>query len=315
MTEMSRKRKREGPQFIKYFGPVLQALRDNDASARPKEVYDWIIENLEIPEDELAKTNKNGQSNFENKVAFARFYLSKAGYIDGSTRGVWALTDKGRSAHFDERTALKVFDEVQSVWSRRGRPIVEDEDTDAAPDDDAPITTGDGLDADYLNLKEAQEQLAEALQGMSPKGFEEFRARIFRTLGFENVLIRGGSGDGGIDGLGELLVNRFLRTRVAFQCKKYGDASPITPERIRDFRGAIAGRVDRGIFLTTSRFTKAASEEARRENATPIELIDLSQIIEILIAEKVGVVERKALAIDGEFFLQYCERKKDGKGD
>ena len=266
---MARKRKREGPNFVRYFGPVLQAIRAHDASARPKEVYDWIIENVGVSEEELAKTNKNGQSNFENKVAFARFYLSKAGYIDGSTRGVWALTEKGRDAHIDDRTALEVFDEVQSRWSRRRRTSTND-DLDLAPAEDAPIASEEDFDGEYLNLEQAQEQLAEALRKMSPKGFEEFCARIFRTLGFENVVIRGGSGDGGIDGLGELLVNRFLRTRVAFQCKKYQDGSPVTPERIRDFRGAIAGRVDRGIFLTTSRFTKAASDEARRENVTPI---------------------------------------------
>lgn len=140
---------------------------------------------------------------------------------------------------------------------------------------------------------------------MSSKGFEEFCARILRTIGFENVNTRGGSGDAGIDGVGELLVNRFFRTRIAFQCKKYQDSSPITPDKIRDFRGAIAGRVDRGIFLTTSRFTKAAIEEAQRDNAIPIELVDLSTIIEIMLDARIGVVERRALSILPEFFKQY----------
>lgn len=103
---MAKRRERKGPEFIKYFGPVLQALKENDASARPKEVYDWIISNLNIPDEELQKTNKNGQSNFENKVAFARFYLSKVDYIDGRTRGVWALTEKGRSESITPEKAL-----------------------------------------------------------------------------------------------------------------------------------------------------------------------------------------------------------------
>jgi len=92
---MGRKERTRGPDFVRFFGPVIEALKEKDASARPSEVYDWIIENLKISENELSKTNKNGKSNFENKVAFARFYLTKAGFIDGSTRGVWALTEKG----------------------------------------------------------------------------------------------------------------------------------------------------------------------------------------------------------------------------
>lgn len=128
---------------------------------------------------------------------------------------------------------------------------------------------------------------------------------MLRSLGLENVRTQGGAGDRGIDGIGELVVNRFYRTRVAFQCKKYNDANAITPEKIRDFRGAILGRVDRGIFITTSRFTKAALDEAQRENVIPIETIDVSSLIDIILDEKFGVSEAIALKIDRTLFIQY----------
>jgi restriction system protein len=304
---MTRTRTRKGPEFMKYFGPVLDAVKENDASARPKEVYDWIIANCNVPEEELEKTNKNGRSNFENKIAFARFYLVKAGYLDGDTRGVWALTEKGRAASIDRHLAMEIFDDVQARFRKRADAPIPDPDEDA-PDDDAIIRADANEEDAYLNLSEAQEQISLALHSMTSKGFEEFCARILRTLGFENVTIRGGTGDGGIDGFGELLVNRFMRTKVAFQCKKYGDGSSVGPEKIRDFRGAIAGRVDRGVFLTTSRFTKAASEEARRDNATPIELVDLPRLIDIVIEERIGVTERRSIKVDAGFFAQYAER-------
>lgn len=300
---------RSGPDFVRFFDPVLQALKANDASARPQEVYEWIIENLNVSDQELQKTNKNGRSNFENKVAFARFYLVKAGYLDGSTRGVWALTESGRETSLDRQAALEVFDYVQKNFGAQTDNHRTTNDAEAAPDDDSPIS-GDADSVDeYLNLQEVQTELVALLRGMSDKGFEEFCARILRSIGFENVKTLGGSGDGGIDGIGELLVNRFLRTRVAFQCKRYGEGAAITPDKVRDFRGAIAGRVERGIFITTSRFTKASVAEAQRDNVTPVELIDLSALIDILVGEKIGVDERKALRINRNLFSQYSDRK------
>lgn len=198
-------------------------MKANNASGRPSEVYDWIISKRHISEAELAKTNRNGRSNFENKVAFARFYLTKAGYIDGSTRGVWALTEKGRQASLDESAALKIFDEAPAVLGKGNRKEDVPDTNQIAPDDDAVIVATDiGNDIDvgeFYNLSESQVAIADTLKSMSPKGFEEFCARIFRTMGFENVKVQGGASDRGIDGTGELLSNRFLRTRLAFHAR------------------------------------------------------------------------------------------------
>jgi restriction system protein len=300
-----RNQNRSGPDFVRFFQPILNALRENDASARPKEVYDWIIENLDISDEELQRTNKNGRSNFENKVAFARFYLVKSGYLDGKTRGVWALTEKGRSIDITPELALQIFDEVQEKnFSKQARDSAS-QVAESAPDDDSLLSEDGEDDSEYLNIDEVREVLLSHIRRMSAKGFEEFCARLLRSMGLENVKTQGGAGDRGIDGTGELLVNRFLRTRVAFQCKKYGDANSITPEKIRDFRGAISGRVDRGIFITTSRFTKAALEEAQRENVIPIEIVDVSRLLDLVIEEKFGVSEAIALRLDERFFSQY----------
>jgi len=201
---------------------------------------------------------------------------------------------------------LQIFKEVQAQWGSRAGEPDEGADIETAPDDDSAVKLNLIEVDEYLNHNEVQKSIAEALFRMSPKGFEEFRARILRSTGFENVTTTGGSGDGGIDGIGDLLIGRFVRTRVAFQCKKYQETTSIAPEKIRDFRGAISGRVERGIFMTTSRFSRAAIEEARRVNTIPIELVDLERLISIIIEEKIGVHERRALEFDRNFFDQYC---------
>lgn len=298
---------RRGPDFIRFFQPVLDALKEKDSSATPREVCDWIIDNLKISDEEIAKTNKNGQSNFENKVAFARYYLTVEGLLDGNTRGVWSLTEKGRRADLSHADALKIFDAV----SKKQKNAKESSNTanKGSSSKNAEQDESDLLEQDpeFDWQQETRRFLREHLLDMSANGFEEFSAYLLRRLGLDNVQAQGGSGDQGIDGVGELKVSRFMRTRVAYQCKKYQDSNPVTPTMVRDFRGAISGRVDRGLFLTTSKFTKAAREEASRENVVPIELIDIDGLLEIIIDEKVGVEEVKALRIDSAFFEKYKE--------
>lgn len=284
----------KGPRFVQYFQPVIDGLRDLGSSAKPKEIYSWIIEHHDVPKGEIEGMTKAGQSKFANKVGWARFYLAKAGLIDTEQRGVWVLTERGQKTNFTNDDAYKMYRKIHDKFRSGGEintdSCVPAEDEDAgAPDEKT-----------YLNQDEIQKRLVGLLQSISDKGFEELCARLLRHIGFENVKVTGQSGDHGIDGEGFLLINRFVRTKVMFQCKRYKNA--VQPKEIRDFRGAIEGRAERGIFLTTGTFTKSAREEAARENATAIELVDIDRLLEIMIEEGLGVKETKALTIEMNFF-------------
>ena len=146
--------------------------------------------------------------------------------------------------------------------------------------------------------------MVKMLLATTDKGFEDFCAHLLRHIGFEDVKVTGKAGDQGIDGEGYLIVNRFVRTKVMFQCKRYTKTS-IPNKEIRDFRGAIQGRAERGIFFTTSTFTKQARGEAARENVTAIELVDLNGLLQIMIEESLGVKEAKALQVNKSFFDIY----------
>jgi len=289
----------KGPKFIQYFQPVIEGLRDLGSSAKPREVYAWIAERHSIPKEEIEGTTKGGQSKFENKVGWARFYLAKGGLIDTEQRGVWVLTEKGRTTNLSHDDAYNLFKTIHDGFQREdgesGETETEktvDEADASAPDEKA-----------YLNQDAIQEELVRILRGATDKGFEELCARLLRHIGFENLKVTGQTGDHGIDGEGFLLINRFVRIKVMFQCKRY--TGTVQVKEIRDFRGAIQGRAERGIFLTTGTFTKSAREEAARENATAIELVDIDRLLELLIEESLGVRETKALTIDRDFFAPY----------
>jgi restriction system protein len=138
---------------------------------------------------------------------------------------------------------------------------------------------------------------------LPPSGFEQFSQRLLREAGFTQVVVTGSSGDGGIDGHGTLQVNPLVSFKVLFQCKRYSKS--VVPSQVRDFRGAMAGRADKGIIITTGTFTAEARREASRDGVPPIELIDGEKLVDMMEELELGLKPVKAYEIDEAFFQQF----------
>jgi len=249
---MNAPKKRKASQFTRYIEPVIEAIRELGGSGRPEEVREVIARNLNISDSEQSEPLPSGvQSRFENQVHWARFYLVKADYIDSSQRGVWSLTEKGRT------TGKVSDDEIQLILKTVNGQTKREKLNETS-------TTID-TDPTLLELGSYREELANLLQSLPPAGFERFCQRLLRESGFQEVAITGHSGDGGIDGIGILQVNPLVSFKVLFQCKKY--IGSVTPSQVRDFRGAMTGRADKGIIITTGSFTSEARKEAVRDGA------------------------------------------------
>jgi len=147
--------------------------------------------------------------------------------------------------------------------------------------DDAPPPANEGP-AGQQSYRDEVAQKLQALSGsaLSGSAFERFCQRLLRESGFQEVSITGRSGDGGIDGIGILQVNALVSFKVLFQCKRY--VGSVTVAHVRDFRGAMAGRADKGIIITTGSFTAEARKEAVRDGVPPIELVDGEKLIGML---------------------------------
>jgi restriction system protein len=159
---MARKRDSKGPQFVKYFGYVIDALKELGGSGRPSEVKDLIAEKLSLSEDQLDETIDSGASRFGNQVDWARFYLSAAGYIDSSTRGVWSLTDKGRSYSLSQSEAVDLFKRLHKQFvanrtSRKGNLTLK-------PGEPGPQEAISGIVEDHRT------ELMKILRGLPPGG-------------------------------------------------------------------------------------------------------------------------------------------------
>ena len=277
------------PQFLKFFVPIVESLKDLGGSGTASEVIDLAIDKLGISEKEQQETIKNGESRVRNQAQWARLYLAKAGYISASGRGIWTLTKKSLDEPLTENIAMSIIREQRKMYrlSKQTSKKVK------LPKEDS---------EDQTNLFQ-EEGLLEVLQGLPPEGFERICQRLLREAGFQEVKVTGRSSDGGIDGYGILEVNPFVSFNVLFQSKRYKGA--VSASQVRDFRGAMQGRADKGIILTTGSFTSDAKKEARRDGAPPIELVDGEKLVEMFERLHLGVNPKTVYEVNDEFFEEF----------
>lgn len=273
--------------------PLMTALVNLGGSGSIDEIYEAVLELEKLDEETLGilhNPEKSSQTEIGYRLAWARTYLKKAGYLENSSRGVWALTDKAKQApKIDSR---KIVNYVRSL----DKKIYQD-----TADVSDPAASVDESPEEILAWREKLHHIL--IEEMSPEAFERLTQRMLRESGFVHVEVTGRTGDGGIDGKGIARINGLMSFHIAFQCKKY-KGSVGAPE-IRNFRGAIVGRADRGMFITTGNFTKAAIEEANRDGAAPIDLVDGDQLAdklkELALGIKTELVEK--VTVEPGWFL------------
>jgi len=287
---MSKKRANK-TEFVKWFGPLLDALRALGGSARPKEIAQWIGKKYNIPEEILnERYQKSGVLKFQNQLAWGRQYLVWEELLESSKHGVWTLSKKGWDTKLDESQAHDIF----LKWVKIFQELKDNKSSST-------------IDSEAKRIIEAQEEvepessedkikptLIEVLQNLSPTGFEKICGRLLREYDFENIEITQKSHDGGIDGYATLKLNPFVNLSVFFQCKRYQGTVPT--EKVQAFIGTMETKkrsVEKGLLITTGTFAKAALE-IEKDNIK-LELIDGDKLVEMFEKVELGVTPKKNL--------------------
>lgn len=265
------------PTFDSLMNPLLKALNSLGGSGSIDEIYEKVIQNEKINEEILSVLHDKEKSNLTEvgyRLAWARTYLKKFGFLENSTRGIWALTKKAR-----ENDKVIPQEVVKHVREQDKKDKLNDEKNKNAEN---------GIEETPDESEEWRNKLYNILtKQLSPQGFERLIQRLLRESGFVQVEVTGRSGDGGIDGKGIAKVHGFMSFHVIFQCKKYQGS--VSSSEIRDFRGAMVGRADKGLFITTGSFSPSAVKEATRDGAPPIDLVDGDQLAEKLKEFHLGI--------------------------
>lgn len=273
--------------------PLLQALHQLGGSGSVEEIAQKVAELSDLPEEILNvphNPEKSSQTEIEYRLAWARTYLKKYGMLDNSDRGIWIIVPEKR-----EVTKIDPQEVIKTVRAeiKKQKELVQKED---AIKDENEVEIPDETES-WRNI------LHHLLtQELSPDGFERLTKRILRESGFVQVEVTGRSGDGGIDGKGIMRLSGLLSFHVVFQCKKYQGS--VSSSDIRDFRGAMIGRADKGLFITTGTFTRDAVREATRDGAPPIDLVDGDHLAEKLKELGLGIKKElvEQVSVDEDWF-------------
>jgi restriction system protein len=279
----------KGPRFLIYLRPLVEVLRNIGGSGTTDDVIDQVIEYMKIPEGEVAKTIASGASRVRNQIEWARMYLVKADLMDSSQRGVWKLTEKGYEAVLSDDSIYEIFKKVQKISQKTKEPKNQEELTE--------------IDETIVDDEAHGETILSILKNLSSGGFEKLCKRLLTEIGVHDVQITGGTGDQGIDGTGVVKVNDVVGFNIIFQCKRYKDA--VAPHHVRDFRGTMQGRADKGIIITTGRFTAEAKKESVRDGVPPIELIDGERLVTLFEKYKLGLKPKVVYDVVLDFFDNY----------
>ena len=278
-------------KYDELIDPCFKAIKQLGGSATNNEIKEKLIEILNLSEEEIDDIHKNSITKLDYRTGWAKNYLKNAGYIVNSSRAVWSLTDEGNKVDSVDKSSVKA--KVKEAANK-------DETIEESGESIEKINTF--YDESNVDDFYWQSRIIEVVKKISPEKFEKLCQRILRELGFTNVEVTGKSHDGGIDGKGILKLGGILSFHVVFQAKRYDGT--VSSSVVRDFRGAMMGRADKGIIITTGVFSREAIKEATRDGATPIDLIDGNEMAkhlkELELGVSVKVVEK--VIIDEEWF-------------
>src|SRR5450759_1867728 len=295
------------PPYHELLWPTLTAVSELGGSGSIGEIAEAVVKRERFTEDQQAVLHNDGpQTKIEYRLAWARSYLKGMGLLTNSKRGVWTLTDEGTALLTDPD--LTDADRRQRLRELLGEHVtqtrkVQKSKQQRPPGDGTPGGGPTGSASD--ETADWKQTLLEAVMAAPPDKFERLAKRLLREAGFISATVTGRSGDGGIDGLGVYRLS-LVSCPVFYQCKRYRGS--VSSGAVRDFRGAMAGRGDKGLLITTGSFTAEAKAEATRDGAPPVDLIDGDRLCDLLKEYELGVRtairQVEDITVDPSFFAE-----------
>lgn len=298
------------PKFFEFFRGFLLAVNDGEIHTA-KEVRAILASHMDLSEADLAELLPSGkQSTFDNRVAWARTYLDRAGLIETPSRGKYRITDSGREALASgEEINLKYLEKSEKFRGfyrsiTPNTPGIMDEEKDESP--------MEVLDAAYQQITATlSDQLMDEVMKLSPTDFEKLVVTLLLRMGYGNGISEAGmvtqpSNDGGIDGI--IKEDQLGFSSIYIQAKQWAANQTVGKPEIQKFVGALQGQqAQKGLFITTAKFSSGALQYAKNLLGAKVVLVDGFTLTRLMIKHNVGVsVEHvyEVKKVDSDFFSE-----------
>lgn len=312
------------PTWSDYMAPVLRVLSDGEIHVL-KDIRDAAAEVLNLTVEARAETIPSGQLRYQNRCTWAVSYLKHAAAIETVSRGRYRITEEGRGLllRHPQRIVEADLEEIagydpKDSWNSRTAKRALPDGSPGLADDVCPAPTSGTLDelspteqveqaVDQLKAEVAEELLTR-LRGNDPDFFERAVVEVLLGMGYGGADKRGkvigGTGDGGVDGV--IDQDALGLDQIYVQAKRYAEGNNVGRQTLQAFVGALQWKnVTRGVFITSSDFTREALDFARTVS-TRIILINGARLAELMIRYHVGVQVKETYwipAIDEDFFV------------
>lgn len=280
------------PSYTDMLWPTLQAAITLGGSASIAELDAAVMDREQFSSEQQDVLHGDGpQTEIQYRLAWARSYLKGMGLLTNSQRGVWTVTEAGQATTQDRIGPLHT--QFVGAYNKNKGKKKSGEKANVLSEI---VQVEVGAEADW------KDELLDTLLKISPTAFERLAQRLLRESGFSSAVVTGRTGDGGIDGQGVYQIS-LLSFPVFFQCKRYSGS--VGAAAVRDFRGAMAGRGEKGLLITTGTFTSDARTESKRDGAPPIDLIDGDRLSDLLKEYSIGVTTTPRVVEDVKIESDY----------
>ena len=279
------KSKNQVPNYDKLVEATFTALKNLGGSGKNDEINEEATRLLNLPDEvlDITHSDSSSMSEINYRLAWARTLLKNYGAIENSARCVWSITPNFSNINTVDGDYINKNYHKKQLPKNISEEQMEENGVEVPEE-----------------IKPWRKKLHSILINMNPYSFEKLSQRLLRECGFEDVHVTKKSGDGGIDGTGRLKINGIFSFNIAFQCKRY--QGTVGAPEIRDFRGSLTTDIEKGVFITTGTFSKAAIDEASNLGKQQINLIDGEEFMTKLAEYEIGLREIKDYEIDENYF-------------
>lgn len=302
------------PKFYEFFGSFLKAVSDGEIH-KSKEVQKVIASSMNLTEEDMAEQlPSQRQATYINRINWARTYLDKAGLIRTPARGQYQITDEGLKVlqsgvsidlkYLDRYPAFREFHTINPSEAKpQGNPTPQEEEEKTPTE----IMTEA---FDKVNASLASD-LMDMVMGLEPTEFETLVVKLLLKMGYGYGIEDAGkvtraTGDGGIDGI--IKEDQLGFNNIYIQAKKWSADHKVSRPEVQKFAGALQGeKATKGLFITTTEFTKDAQDFAANLLSSNIVLIDGNQLTKLMIKYNLGVAVEQTYEIkriDSDFFSE-----------
>lgn len=302
------------PPFKVFIEPLLRFLNEHPDGVPKREADAYLATAFNLsPEEREERLPSGTQILYKNRINWAHDRLKRAGLSSSPRRGVWRITEQGREFLAANPDSLSEAD-IQNIASMRLKLSAQDVADEPGgqsdfPNDCTPNEDRSPEERILLALEEIRatvaQDLLEQLLGVSPEFFEDLVLRVLHAMGYGlqrgDIQRTGATGDGGIDGI--ISLDRLGLEKVYVQAKKWSTDRAVGRPEIQAFYGALMGRrANKGVFITTTRFSGEARDYARDMGC--IVLIDGDTLARLMIEHGVGVTHEthRVPSVDSDFF-------------